>query len=201
MSPSSSADQRAEQRPAGDEGAGAVDRVEHPAQPRLRPVQRRTPRRGCRARGSARDSTARIACSAVRSAMVTGLGRLQLGASRCGKRPDHRPATSAAASAPRSAIGRVQRSGVGGRAPRRSALRRRVRAAAPVGVAAPACCAAAAAGAAGRACRSARRGRWARLRPSPAAARVGRQRAQVVDHVGALLVAVMPAKAMRVPGA
>jgi len=33
------ADQRAEHRPAGDEGPGAIDRVQHPAEPRLRPIQ------------------------------------------------------------------------------------------------------------------------------------------------------------------
>ena len=99
------ADQGAEERPPGDEGAGAVDRVEHPEPLGLRPARRRTPRPGCRGRGSARGSSPRIACSAARSASVTGEAS-PLASTSSALRNSGRmaaPARSAAASAAASA--------------------------------------------------------------------------------------------------
>ncbi len=48
------ADQRAPHRQAGDEGAGAVDRIEHPDEFRVRRARCQIPRRRCRGPGKSR---------------------------------------------------------------------------------------------------------------------------------------------------
>ena len=68
-------DQRAPGRHAGDEGLGAVDRIEQPDDIRRRDGRRRTPRRRCRGPGTASGSAPASPASAARSAAVTGSKR------------------------------------------------------------------------------------------------------------------------------
>ena len=90
-------DQRAPFMTAGDEGAGAVHRVEYPAQAGSCRAFRHTPRPGCASSGRSRSMMARMARSPPLSASVTGSKACRAGLVRhfdtlAEKRADHRAA-------------------------------------------------------------------------------------------------------------